>query len=141
MSSGLETAEIIEPWLYATLSGDAALAEMVGGRVVGALTPDELASPYVTFALSSPRDVMGVGTARLMVEALYIVKAVAQTTSQDDVAPIAGRIEALLHGRSASVATGHVLAVSRRNVISYPEVSRGIPFLHAGGLYRIQAHS
>ena len=141
MSTGVETAEIIEPWLYLTLVADEVLAGLVGDRIFGALTPDELSDPYVTFALSSARDIAGVGTARIMVDALYTVKAVAQSTSQDDVRPIATRIDALLQRGTASLPSGHVLSVTRRNTISYPEVSRGTPFLHLGGLYHFQAHS
>lgn len=141
MSTGIETAEIIEPWLYATLSSDPELAELVGDQIVGALTPDEISGRYVTFALSSARDIAGIGTARIMVDALYTVKAVAPTTSLDDVRPVAARIDALLHGKSATLPGGHVLSVTRRNIISYPEVSQGVAFLHLGGLFHLQAHS
>jgi len=140
VSSGVETAEIIEPWLYATLAGDPSLAALVGDRIFGALTPDELSDPYVTFALTSARDIAGIGTARILVDALYTVKAVAQTTSLDDVRPIAARIDALLQGATADT-PGHVLSVTRRNTISYPEVSRGVPFLHLGAVFRVEAHS
>lgn len=139
MSTGIETVDIIEPWLYSTLSGDATLTGMVV-NVVGAITPDIQEGRYVSFALSSSRDIGGVGTARIMVDALYIVTVLGQTTSQDELAPVARRIDELLHGKSVTTPNGSLTCV-RRDVISYPEVIQGLAYLHLGGLYSIVANS
>lgn len=139
MSSGVETSEVIEPWLYTTLTGD---PEFVAGcpEVYGALTPDDPGPVYCTIAALSPRDIRGVGQARIQVEAIYLVKIVGQTTSQDDLLPAARRLSALLDGVDRDVPGGHVTC-TREQIVSYSEVSGGQPFLHLGGQFRIRAHT
>ncbi len=140
MSSGVESAALIEPWLYSRLTGDTALTAIVADRVFGPLTPDEILSPYVTFSLSSLRDIMGIGIARISVDALYLVKVVAQTTSLNDVAPAAARVEALLHGAIYDGVDGSLTCV-RNNVVDYTEVSDGSPYRHLGAVFRIRANT
>lgn len=148
MSSGFESAELIEPWLYSTLTNDEELAEAIpAGNVYGALTPDEIFGVYVTFALLSLIDVRGVGTNRIMVEAIYMVKAVAQTTSQDDLLPAARRIDALLHGAHFDAEGGGHIDCVRETVISRAQVisdagqvrGGGQSFWHLGATFRIWA--
>lgn len=138
-SIGIETVDIIEPWLYSTLSGDATLNSLVT-NVVGAITPDIQEGFYVTFALSSPRDIRGIGTGRVMVDTIYIVKVIGATTSQDELAPAARRVTELIDGKNVTTASGS-LTCARRSIISYPEVIQGVPYLHLGGLFNIVAHS
>lgn len=141
MSTGVETADIIGPWIYSTLSSDATLTGLVDGQIYGALTPDEPAGTYVTFSLLSARDIRGVGTARIFADTIYTVKAVSQTTSMDDVRPAFDRADLLLDGKTYTGPAGVVLACTRLTVLSYPEVIEGTAYLHLGGTYSIQAHS
>lgn len=139
MSRGVETAELIEPWIYSTLAGDSALADLVGDHIYGPIVPDEIDVPYVTFQLISLLDVnTAAGGYRIMVDALYQVKVVAETTSQDDIAPIAARVDTLLNVRNADTGTGFVTCI-REGIISTAEVVDGQPFLHLGGRYGVQA--
>jgi hypothetical protein len=140
VTSGVEAADLIEPWIYSTLSGDPQLTAAVDGRIYGALTPETPVGVYVTIALMSVRDVRGVGLNRVQVDAIYLVKAVAPTTTQDDVLPAARRITALLDGVDTDTSSGHISCV-RETTISYPEVSGGQPFLHLGGTFRIRANT
>jgi hypothetical protein len=141
VSTGVETVDIIGPWIYSTLSGDSTLTGLVAGQIYGPLTPDEPVGTYVTFSLLSARDIRGVGTARIFADTIYMVKAVAQTTSMDDVLPTFDRVNALLDGKTHTGPSGTVLSCSRNTVISYPEVIEGTAYLHLGGTYSIQAHS
>lgn len=136
----IETTGIIDPWLYATLSGDPALAGLVSGRISGTLSVDTLAVPYVTFLMQSSRDIAGVGGTRISTDNLYAVKAVAQTGTWDDVNAIAQRIDALLHRPSAVMTQGSgSLSCIREQIIQYPEVEEGLQYRHLGGIYRIRA--
>ncbi len=140
MSSGIETIEIISDWLFSTLSGDATLSAMVGGRVTEEPYPMEWQMPFVVFDLSGTRDVLGVGDVRIDTTSTYVVKAINKGTSWGSVLPIAKRIDALLHGKTATTARGNITCV-RESVIAVPETVQAIQFRHLGGLYRIRAAS
>jgi hypothetical protein len=145
--SGIETADLIEPWLYSTLSRDPVLTGLLPpGNVYGALTPDEIFGVYVTFSLMSLRDVRGVGKARFSVDTIYLVKAVEQTTTQDNLVPVFRRIDALLDGAHYDGPEGSLDCI-RETVISHPQVisdagqvrGGGQSFWHLGGNFRIRA--
>jgi hypothetical protein len=140
VSVAVEAADLIEPWIYATLSADAGLAAEVGEDIFGSLTPDEPNSVYVTFALMSLRDVRGVGPdSKLSVDSIYLVKAVAPASGQDAVAPAARRISLLLDGAEIDTPDGHITC-TRETTISYSEVTDGQPFVHLGFTFRIRAN-
>jgi hypothetical protein len=139
----IETVDIIEPWLYATLSGDDELMGLLSDdtdRVSGTLSATMLPTPYVTFLLQSPLDVVGVGGIRISTDNLYIVKAVDQTGSWDILAPIARRIDVLLHreGLVMSEAAGS-LSCTRERTFQAAEVTGDLQYRHLGGIYRIRA--
>lgn len=143
MTGQAESADLIEPWIYSTLTGDPGFAA-TGVAVYGALTPDDPGPLYaVISALSPPRDVRGIGTSTIGVDSVYLIKAVGQTTSQDDLLPVARRIYALFGGVEADAPGGHITCV-REAIVSYAEVTGtpiggGQPFLHLGGQFRIRA--
>lgn len=136
----IETVSIVEPWLYATLSEDPVLAGLVGDRIAGTLSTVTLTPPYVTFLLQSPLDIGGVGGVRIATENLYVVKAVTQSSSWDEVIPIAERIDYLIH-RPGSVMTEArgSLSCIRDRPFQQPEVDGGLQYRHLGGIYRIRA--
>lgn len=147
--SGVETTDLIEPWLYSTLSGDSQIVAQVGTNIFGALTPDEVSGVYITFAMLSLRDVRGVGQSRFSVDAIYMVKAVAQTTTQNDLIPTARRIDALLDGKDVDLTGGGHITCTRETIISHPQVisdagqtrGGGQSFWHLGATWRIRANS
>lgn len=136
----IETVDLIEPWLYATLSGDATLSALVAGRFSGAVSLDAIPTPYVTFSLMSPRDIIGIGGVRIDTDNLYVVKGVSQGGTWDDVSPIANRIDYLIH-RPNSIMTmsNGSLTCLRENVHQAIEVDEGLQYRHLGGVYRIRA--
>jgi len=139
----IETVDIIEPWLYATLSGDEELMGLLDDdtdRVSGTLSATMLKTPYVTFLLQSPLDVVGVGGIRISTDNLYIVKAVTQTSTWDDLKPIARRIDTLLH-RAGEVMTEEFgsLSCTRERTFQMAEEAGDLQYRHLGGIYRIRA--
>ena len=139
MTVGAETL-IIEGWLDSRLQLDLVLAELVGDRIYGHLAPPEAAHPLVVFTAQGPRDIRGVGTARIMIDALYQVKGIDRGRSFAPLEPIARRLDELLHGASGATDAGWVLGCVREEPISYSEVDDGTEYRHLGGLYRFWAH-
>lgn len=138
----IETTGLIDPWIYGTLSEDSTLMGLIGGldHLSGTLSAVPLETPYVTFLCQSSRDVGGVGGIRISTDNLYIVKAVAQGGTWDDVSQIASRVDYLLH-RPGSVMTegSGSLSCIRESIVQYPEVTEGLQYRHLGGIYRIRA--
>lgn len=145
MSRGVETVDIIDPWLWATLSTDATLLAMLPGTdktksIISTLAVGGVSAPYVAFFCSSPRDINAVGGVRVDVEAMYTVKAVGEGASWSTVKALAGRVDALLHGQDVDTPTGHI-SCRRDMVVQYAEVDAGTQFRHLGAVFRIRAYS
>lgn len=133
---------LVESWLYTTLSTDATLVAQVGTRIYSYVAPTTATTPYVVFNAQSPGfDVMGVGTARVMLNCLYQVKVVVQDASFSTAKAAANRIDALLHGATGAPTGGEVLGCVREGPLAYAEVTDGIEYRHLGGLYRIWVQS
>lgn len=140
MTSGIETVQVVDRWLYETLSGDSELAGMVGGRIVGTLSQGAVATPYVVYFLSSSRDVYTVPTIRVDTDSRYTVKAVGTGATWSQVARIAAHLDALLHGAQATTSYGTVACV-RDTVIQYAEVDGGTQYRHLGAVFRVRANA
>ena len=129
MSSGVETVEIIDTWLWARLSGDDELMDAIGGtdNLVGTLAHAAIGTPYIAYFLSSSRDI-------------YTVKAVSEGATWSIVAPIARRIDSLLDGVNTTTPNGDLSCV-REGIVQYPEVEQATQYRHLGGTYRFRANS
>ncbi len=131
-----------EQWLYSVLSGDAALAALVGTRIYGYVAPTGSASPFVIYSHQGSHDVRGVGAVRILNSMVYQVKGVGQGSSMSAVKAIADRIDALLHATSGTTDDGRILSCVREQTISYVEIDpSGMRWDHCGGLYRLQVQS
>lgn len=125
-----------DKWLYTTLSGDAALAAIVGTRVYDTLAPEGSAFPCVVFSYQGGHDVHTNGPGRVMVSALYQVKVIGKDGAFSELTSAAERIDELLHARHGSNTDGLAWAV-REQPIKYMETDSGVRYYHLGGLYRI----
>lgn len=137
-----ETVDLIEPWLYGTMAGDASLLTLLGGieHLSGTLSPDELPLPYVTMILQSTRDIQNHVGEIISTESLYEVKAVAATSTWDDIIPIASRLKELLHRpREVIAVPGGSMTCIRERVIQYAENTEGVQYRHLGASWRIRA--
>jgi len=139
----METVWVAE-WVYGLLAADTALTALVGARIYSAAAPAKAAMPYVLYSLQAGRDVLGVGTTRVVTHLTLLVKAVGEGQSFRALQPIADRIDADLNGASGSV-TGdagpgaEILSCVRTAPVAYPEIQEGKQYRHLGGLYQIVA--
>jgi Protein of unknown function (DUF3168) len=137
----LESTDIIDPWLYSTLSTDAALIALVGARISNTLSSIPLTTPYITFDAASTRSIRGVGGVLLDTDSLYNVKAVSMSGSFNQASAIAARIRKLLDRANVTISTPvpATLACFWELEIRYPEVLEGVQYRHLGGSFRIRA--
>lgn len=134
----IETARM-EQWLYTTLAADTALTALVGTRIYSHVAPNEATFPLVVFGLQTAEDVMGVGPARIMAQAVYVVRVIGQTGSFGALKAAADRLDAVLHGASGSAGDGVVLACVRTQPFEMVETIAGVQYRHLGGLFRLWA--
>lgn len=115
----------------------------LSGRVFEDFAPQGTPYPFLIVQCQSPpRDVRGVGVSRVMVDTLFIVKAVAQVPSYGALAPIATIVDsALTSAAGSAVSDGLVLASVRQEQFAMVEIDSGKQFRHFGGQYRIQAQA
>lgn len=141
MPAEIETVDLVEIWLWGVLSGDSTLIGLIGiDNIAGTLAPEVLDPPYLAWLCQSSIDVKGNAGQIISVDSLYEVKAVAQSSSWDEVRPVAQRVKEILHrpGQVVTVSNGSLSCVHDR-IIQYPEVSGGVQYRHLGGIYRIRA--
>lgn len=149
MSAGDEL-EVASAWIYATLSGDADLVELLAPRAGAAesIYPDVLpqgaAAPAVLYGLNTDTMVGGqhVGTTPMMSNMLVMVKGITQAESYAGTPrAIARRIDQLLQGATGTVAVGEleglIFGCTRVGTIAYPETDAGIQWRHRGAMYRL----
>jgi len=127
----------VETWLYSVLSDDITLTGLVGSRIYGYVAPRTATYPLVIYQYQGGRDVAGVGATRILTNGVWLVKGVDHETSLTTLKAIEGRIDALLHKASGSVADGQVLACVREEPFSLVEVIDGEQYRHLGGMYRV----
>ena len=142
MSTGAETVDIIDPWLWSTLSNDATLLGMIGGQasIISTLAKAGVPAPYVVFFMSSTRDILGVGGVRIQIDALYTVKVVGEGATWENVKPIARRLDVLLGEKDVTTVNGS-LSCRRESLIQYAEVDSATQFRHLGALWRLRANT
>jgi hypothetical protein len=140
MSSGVETVDLVETWLYNVLQGDATLGLLVEDRVVGTLVPlGTLKLPYVLFTFSGSRDVTSVDGTIIDTINMYTVKAVTASSSWTGARLIARRMHELIQGKSVTLTPTGSLTCVRDRIVQYPEEVAGQQYRHLGGIYRICA--
>lgn len=148
----LDELSLAEAWIYAVLAGDPELSAMLDGspetRIWPNVAPAGTPLPYVVYRYQASRDVRGLGnrTARIMSTPLYQVVGYDEGPQNDDLGPIAVRIDKLLDGKAGTVTDdeappsviGRILACWREQPFSLPETVEGKIFRRLGGLYRLQ---
>lgn len=148
--SGAGTIEtlLVEEFIMTTLRNDATLRALLPGstverpRIASPIAPSDWGNgPFVTFdALAPTRDVRGVGAVRIMGTGVYVVKAVARTSSWALLRPVAERIDQLLEASSGAATGGNILHIVREDVHRMVETEDGdAQWRHLGGEYRVWA--
>lgn len=144
MTEILESADLVDPWIYTTLLEDSVIQSLVADRIINTQSSDEVAAPYIVFDAASTRAVRGVGGVLLDSDSLYNIKAVSRSGSFNESGTIAARIRYLLDRKNITTAppTTPVPAsiASYWDVeIRYPELHEGAWYRHLGASYRIRA--
>lgn len=139
MSSGIEPVNIIDPWLYATFSGDTALVAQVGQSIYNGAAPGPQNLPALTWNMNSARDITNHQGLTLWAECLFEIKVIGRG-SFEGIAPAANRMHALIQGANVTTADG-ALSCRRDRIIRYDESDDNVLYRHLGGIYRIIAHS
>lgn len=142
---GAEQA-LVTAWVGAQLELNAAALNGIHAglstRIFEDFAPQGFAVyPFIIIQCQSPpRDVRGVGVSRVMVDTLFIVKAVAQVDSYTPLAPIARVFDsALTSPAGGSVGDGQVFTCVREEQFAMVEIESGKQYRHFGGLFKIQA--
>lgn len=135
-------AEIVtaEIWLYSKLHGDSTLLALCPGGVFTWPVPATYSGQYVLYQMQSGMDIRGNGPARIGVNGLWLVRAVAEALSfGGNLQSAANRIDVLLQAASStsSLSAGVVWACVRVEPFQLVELADGRQFRHLGGIYRI----
>ncbi len=140
MSAGIEPVEIIDPWLWKTLSTDPTIVSLVAQRISNGAALGPSQTPFITWEMNSSIDRTNSSGQTIFSNSLFVVKAVGQGGSYRPVLPIAKRINELLAGKDVTTENG-TLQCRRDRVIRYVELDDNVQYRHLGGIYRIYAHS
>lgn len=126
---------------------NALILKLLGDSVLMALTPDgvffdEAAQGKTRFVIVSlvNEDDAQMFQNRAYEDALYLVKAVALSTSGANIKAAAARIDALLEGGTLTVAGYTLMTMHRESRVRYTEVDdidRSIRWEHRGGRYQV----
>ncbi len=140
MSTGVEPVEIIDPWLWKTLSTDPTIVSLVAQRISNGAALGSSQTPFITWEMNSSVDRTNASGQTILSNSLFVVKAVGQGGSYLPVLPIAKRINELLADKDVTTENG-TLQCRRDRVIRYVELDDNVQYRHLGGIYRIYAHS
>jgi hypothetical protein len=128
-----------ESFIYGKLTSDFLLMVLCGGRIYNTIILKDTPYPCIVFQWQGSHDVMTVGDARIMVDSVYVVKAVHRTALFSEVKPIFDRADLVLHGASGSVESGVVYSCVREQMLQLVEQDGDVQYRHYGGVYRIRA--
>jgi hypothetical protein len=138
-----------EAYLFAKLSGDAALAAIVGARIYRQVAPDKdpatgltPAYPLIAFHRQGGIDTIGPGATRIFAKPLYLVRVLGEAGGIAALRAAADRIDAVLTDTTPETITvgGVAYAISgccREQPFDMTEFVEGRRIEHLGGLYRI----
>lgn len=132
----------VDVWLQTLLAGDTALQALVGNpaRVYSDVADPAATYPFIVHQHQGSADVRGVGPGRIMLSGVWLVRAVAQTTTWTALAACADRIDRLLQGNPGGPAgtDGAVFSSVREQPFKQVEnIEGGEQIRHLGGLFRI----
>ena len=112
-------------------------------RIFSDYAPKNTPYPFIIYQCQDPpRDIRGVGVSRVMVDTLYVVKAVTETDTYETLRPIAQVIDtALTSNVPITIGDGEVLSSVRQNQFRLAEIDAGVQIRNLGGEYQIYAQA
>lgn len=123
----------VDAWLYDTLTADAPLA----GGWHAEQAPRGTASPFGVFGLVSALDVQTSSTDRIMVNAVYSIRAITEAESFVALQSAADAIDTALHQSDGTAGGASVMSATREEIIRRVEVDEGRELRSLGGYFRI----
>lgn len=131
----------IAQWIYETLAADSVITDLVGTRLFDEVAPQGTAYPLVRFEQMSSVDVMGATeSTRIMVNELWLIRAIAETSSyRGGLLTLANRIDDLFQNNAGEVVGTNIFSSARDSAFRQYNVDQGVSFRHLGGIYRIYA--
>lgn len=130
-------------WLNSTLSGDSTLTSEATGGVHRGQAPDGSATPYVIFGFQQGSDITTMNGVRVIVTALFQVKAIGPVDVQAAIVSAANQIDTLMGGedglRNIAISGGYIYGVWRQSPVWVDEPPiNAQAWCDVGGLYWIQ---
>ena len=134
---------MIEEWLDAILKAHTDFDVISAGltdRIFDGLAPRGVRYPFIVWQNQSPpQDNLGVGIARVMVDSLYTVKAIAQADSFSTLRPVAVEIDkAITNANGTTVDGGMIHTCARQRQFTQTTVEDSVQYRQLGGIYKIQ---
>jgi hypothetical protein len=128
-----------DKWLYAKLSGDGTLIGLVGDRIYTEIAKEGAAFPLIVMQqLPGSGPLMGVGTAVIWFDELWMVKGIDKSKSYSALGTIIDRVRLVLHGASGTVSgSGTVVGCVEAAVVRYSELLDGMQYRHLGMEFRV----
>lgn len=130
--------------LYGRLAGDNTLTGLLGTPANGysqaiyyQQAPGNAHYPLVIFNKQSGVPTEAMGTPSAMENDVWLVKAIDESPSADNAEAIQARLQALLNDATLSISGGTLLYLRRSSDVEYSEVADGVPYHHAGSLFRL----
>jgi hypothetical protein len=135
--------DLVDRWVEARLLAHVPLTDIVEDRIYGYFAPRTAAMPFVIYqSIDPPRAVRGVGTAKIMVSTLYVVKAVAAVATFNGLATVAAAINAAMdEPEGEATFGGNVFASVWEQQFSLVEQEGEVQYRHLGGEFLIQAQA
>ena len=124
-------------WIQATLLASSDVTDITSD-IYQDRAPASANYPFIVIQNQLTIDVMGVGTARIMTDSIYIVKSIAQSETYTPLIPLSEAIDSALHGTTGSLSGGSVFACVREESFRFSETEDGDHFKHLGGTYKLQ---
>lgn len=142
MTRGIETLDVVEPWLIAVLKDaliDSVQPTLVNA-VINAQTTENVVTPYAVVSQVSSRDIRGIGVIRIDTDSIYSVKVIHRSNSFVPGRAAMRAVETAIGGVTATTEYGYVTCV-RESSFHFPETIDGVQYTHVGANYRLRAAS
>lgn len=128
----------VDTWLTSVLKADTTLMALVPN--VYSFPGTNLTYPSVVFQEQSVVDVRGVGPSRIMIDGLWLVRGIVETTTFLGLSEsIANRIDFLLQAKKGTIPSGSIWGCARVRPFRLVETVLSRQYRHLGGIYRIYA--
>lgn len=131
----------VAQWITGKLNADTAVTNLIGvGNIWELPAPADATYPMVVFHLLSELDVRtGAGAQRIMVNQIWVIRAIYAAQSYGNAITVADRIDALFDRASGTADGLTVFSSVREYGFRQADEDSGYQYRHLGGAYRIFA--